>query len=99
MTLGELTRSAGIFCGVSWIPLATWIAAEVYVSGFDGWGQWAAAPILVVPFVLSIALALTGLVAHRRARGSSHMSARYVGWCTVLAGIPAMWIIVRAIVI
>ena len=35
-----------------------WIAAKIYVSQFDGWGAWAAAPILLVPLVASLVLGL-----------------------------------------
>ena len=38
----------------SLLPIALWTAGHIYVSSFDGWGAWAAAPILLVPLAISL---------------------------------------------
>ena len=54
-----------------WIPLLLWIGLDAYVSRFEGWGQWAAAPILLIPLFASAAFSIFGLAGvllsyHRR---------------------------------
>ena len=93
-----MTRAERIFCSASWLPVACWIASEVYVSQFEGWGQWAAAPILLLPFFLSIIVAISGLLIIRK-HGSDRRSGTYLGACTLLAAVPAIWFVVRAWVV
>lgn len=44
-----------------WLPAATWLAGWLYIQRFEGWGQWAAAPVLVPSLLLSAGLGITGL--------------------------------------
>jgi hypothetical protein len=92
-----VNRSAKAYCILSWIPLVLWIATEVYVSRFDGWGQWAAAPLLLAPLILSALFLLTGL-AVRRNPGGDESSRTVVTVCTLLSGIPAILILARALI-
>lgn len=54
------------------LPGAAWIVALIALRGYDGWGAWAAAPLLLPALLLSILDALVGLtllvVAARRDR-------------------------------
>jgi hypothetical protein len=45
----------------SWIPLALWVAANIYISRFEGWGAWAAAPMLIIPLAVSLIFGVIGL--------------------------------------
>ena len=36
-----------------WIPAAAWVYARAVVDRYDGWGAWAAAPLLLVPVAIS----------------------------------------------
>ena len=47
----------GIMALVS--PAAFW-ATDLYVGRYDGWGQWAAAPILLVPLGYSLIVSIYG---------------------------------------
>ncbi len=81
-----------------WIPVASLIAVEIYASGFDGWGAWATAPLFLVPFVLSLAIAGGGAVQcllELRARSSRPSSAVF----TVVAALPFLWLLVRRYVV
>ena len=74
--------------------MASLIAVEIYASGFDGWGAWATAPLFLVPFVFSLAIAGEGAVQcllELRARSSRPSSAVF----TVVAALPFLWLLVR----
>jgi hypothetical protein len=43
------------------MPLILLGITEFYVRGYDGWGAWAAAPILLVPGIISLAIVIWGL--------------------------------------
>ena len=67
--------------------MASLIAVEIYASGFDGWGAWATAPLFLVPFVLSLAIAGEGAVQcllELRVRSSRLSSAVFA----VVAALP-----------
>jgi hypothetical protein len=34
---------------ICWVPLASFVAVEVYAAGFDGWGAWSTGPLFLVP--------------------------------------------------
>jgi hypothetical protein len=44
-----------------WIPLLLWIVLNIYVNQFEGWGRWAAAPVLLIPLLTSAAFSIFGL--------------------------------------
>jgi hypothetical protein len=86
--------SPGPLRWLCWLPLASLLAVEVYVRGFDGWGAWAAAPLLLVPGLISLALVVAGLIssiaAMRRATpcGTTLL-------CTFVASLPMIWLGIR----
>lgn len=58
-----------LFLYLSPFPLIVFAIGNWYVNRFEGWGQWAAAPVLLVPIVLSLGMGITGGVLtamHRR---------------------------------
>ena len=81
-----------------WVPLILLNVVEVYVRRFDGWGAWAAAPILLVPGIVSLAIVLWGLyecVAEARAGKLSKAAPLY----TLIAALPLLWLVVRRFVV
>jgi hypothetical protein len=48
---------------MSWMPWAAWLSTLLYMRGLDGWGTWAAAPMLLPAVFLSIGLGSVGVVA------------------------------------
>jgi hypothetical protein len=77
-------------------PAAVLGAFLLYVRRFAGWGQWVAAPLLLLPDLLSIPVTATGvalvLVAHR----SRSVTVAVVG-ATILAALPLLWLGYRAL--
>jgi hypothetical protein len=43
-----------VFVRGCWVPVALWIATLIYIEPYDGWGAWAAAPLLVPSVLLSV---------------------------------------------
>jgi hypothetical protein len=57
-----------IFIWASPLPLLLFFALSIYVRRYDGWGAWAAAPMLLPPVFLSFLMLITGggLILHSR---------------------------------
>ena len=81
---------------IAWLPLAVLIATEIYVAQFEGWGQWAAGPMFLLPLGMSAILVFAGLFQCLDARraGQSYVSPAAA---TLLAGAPVLWFLVRAL--
>jgi len=89
--------SPAIFRWASWIPLATFVAAQRYVDQFDGWGAWAAAPILLAPVFVSAGYVLAGVLVLRTERDLGGVRpATYLA--LALAATPCLWLLWRLIV-
>ena len=77
-----------------WMPLILQGVTEVYVRRFDGWGAWAAAPMLLVPGIISLAIVIWGIfecAAELRHGKLSQAAPMY----TLIAGLPLLWLVVR----
>jgi hypothetical protein len=87
----KLRRNLGV---ASALPLALLAAVELYARNFDGWGAWAAAPLFLAPFFLSLAVGGVGvsrIFAEHRAgcvQASTVVS-------TGIALLPLAWLLVR----
>ena len=71
-----------------WIPLLLWIVLDVYVSRFEGWGQWAAAPILLIPLFASAAFSIFGLAGVLSNYHRQRSVAKSEVFATFVSGIP-----------
>jgi hypothetical protein len=89
-------RSSRLYRWLSWLPLAALLAGFAWVDRYEGWGRWAAAPILLVPVFLSACLALFGAVVCRREADSGGLS-KLTALSAVLAAIPLIWFMIRAL--
>ncbi|MGD8288894.1 MAG: hypothetical protein PVI31_09750, partial [Gemmatimonadota bacterium] len=86
-----MSRGRTTLLWTSWLPLALFVAARLYVDRFEGWGQWAAAPVLLGPSFLSGAFVLAGtrVAWGERSRGRIRPGT----WVAlVLASIPCLWL-------
>lgn len=72
----------------------TLAATELYVGQFDGWGAWAAAPVLLVPGVVSFVVVLIGLYDCRAAHRADRLGPAGPIY-TIIAGLPLVWLLVR----
>lgn len=91
------TRGHKTFVWTSWLPLALFVAAHLYVDRFEGWGQWAAAPVLLGPAFLSGAFLLAGarVAWGERSRGRI-LPTTWVA--LLLASVPCLWLVWRLLV-
>jgi hypothetical protein len=64
-----------------WIPAALWVATLIYIRPYDGWGAWAAAPLLVPALALSGLWAFTGTLLV----GASSFETGKVDWTLVVS--------------
>ena len=86
-----------VFFAVSWTPAAALVGFMAYVSSFEGWGQWAAAPLLLLPVFLSLLVSSLGglrvAIARRNGRPTGALSA-----ATALSAVPLVWMAYRLMV-
>ena len=78
-----------------WVPVAAWVYARSVVDRYDGWGAWAAAPVLLLPVALSALFVGVGLLVISRPRPGYP-----VGWDWIAIGVsalPLLWIALRLI--
>lgn len=85
-----------LFRLISWLPLGVLIAIQLYSRDFEGWGRWATAPLFLMPVILSLALIPVG-VRLCRSESKSGSPIRPTALATLLASVPALWFIARAL--
>jgi hypothetical protein len=83
---------------VCWIPLLLWIGLNAYVSQFEGWGRWAAAPVLLIPLLTSAAFSVYGLAGvllnfHRR-----QSVAKIDVFAAIISGLPVIIVFARKLI-
>jgi hypothetical protein len=57
---GDVTRRA--FLRSCWVPPALWAATVLYLRPYDGWGAWAAAPLLLPSLIMSAVWGVFGVI-------------------------------------
>lgn len=55
-------RGRRLLLRTCWLPPALWAGAQLYIGQYDGWGAWAAAPMLLPAVMLSVGMGAAGLV-------------------------------------
>jgi hypothetical protein len=84
------------FYAIAWLPLVVLLGVQLYARQFEGWGQWAIAPLFLLPVILSVVLFLVGIALCRReARAGRALAA--TATATLAAAIPALWFVVRVL--
>jgi len=84
------------FFMIAWLPLALLVGVQLYASQLEGWGRWAAAPLFLVPVILSVILGTIGVsVCRREARAGRSLAT--VAGATLAAAIPALWFLARVL--
>ena len=53
-SVSKLSRIVSWLC---WMPVISLLMTEIYMEQFDGYGAWGAAPMLLLPAGLSLAIA------------------------------------------
>jgi hypothetical protein len=85
-----------VFRWLSWVPAATLAGTWLYVERYDGWGAWAAAPLLLLPIGLSAVMAAVGLAFCLKAL-KSHGIDHLTTLATLLAALPVIWFAIRVL--
>jgi hypothetical protein len=78
-----------------WVPVLAWVYARSVVDRYDGWGAWAAAPLLLLPVAVSALFVGVGLLVISRPG-----TGRPVAWDWIaigLSALPLLWIALRLI--
>jgi len=79
------------------IPLGSLLYLAFYVRRYDGWGAWAAAPLLLTPVLLSLPTTLIGVLRILGERRGGAIRPWTIVF-TALASAPLLWILWRWIV-
>ena len=82
-----------LFVTISWVPLAIFVATSIYVRQFDGWGAWAAAPLLLLPLAVSFGFGIYGIAVCWRARKADELTWG-LGLATLFALGPILVVVV-----
>lgn len=78
-----------------WVPVVAWFYARSVVERYDGWGAWAAAPLLLLPVALSALFVGVGLLVIGRSREAPTGS---LDWIAIgVSSLPLLWIALRLI--
>ena len=77
------------------LPLILLFALSVYIRKYDGWGAWAAAPMLLPAVLLSFIMLITGLGFIVHSRKLKESSGRLI-IATLVAGSLFLFLLVRA---
>ena len=84
------------FYVIAWLPLALLLGVQFYARQFDGWGRWAAAPLFLLPVILSAVCVVIGVAMCRREAAAGRALAA-IATATLVAAIPALWFVVRVL--
>ncbi len=85
-----------LFAAIAWPPLALLLGLQFYASHFEGWGRWAAAPLFLVPLILSVILVAIGIAICRR-EAREGRSLALPASATLASAIPALWFLARVL--
>jgi ABC-type spermidine/putrescine transport system permease subunit II len=84
-----------VFFWLAPMPPLVLIATFIYISQFDGWGAWAAAPMLLIPIIFSAVIGSYGLLLlYSRNRLGEPLFKLTLN--TLLAGSPVLWFLIGA---
>jgi len=80
-----------------WVPAALLMWMLWDISRLEGWGQWAAAPMLLLPVGLSLVMSAWSVVRLVALARAGRRNAATV-LATAIAAIPLMWFGYRVVI-
>ncbi len=76
------------------IPVTVLVGIELYVRNFDGWGAWSAAPLFLIPIILSIVISGMAVFEYFiEARAGMFRKSLLVS--IFISLIPLAWVLIR----
>lgn len=79
------------------MPAVGFVAMQRYVDRYEGWGAWAAAPMLLVPVAISLVFVLIGLGV-LQSEWKADAIRRSTSAALLVAAVPLLWIAWRFLV-
>lgn len=80
-----------------WVPAALWVWARLITARYDGWGAWAAAPVLLVPVAVSSLAVGVGLLSVGRSPQGRRGSRQWDWMAIGVSALPLLWFGLRLI--
>lgn len=94
--VGRIRR---FFLYSAWAPPALWAATLLYLRRFEGWGAWAAAPLILPSFAASVVWGILGVVLLGRAVARERRADLPVLSATLVSGAAAFYYLLRALLL
>jgi lipoprotein signal peptidase len=86
-----------IFIWTSPLPLLMFWGVSIYLNQFEGWGQWAGGILLLGPVVLSLLMAVMGIVLIVFTKKKQEPVAN-LWFSTLMAGSLGLYVLIKGIV-
>lgn len=93
-----IERLRSTYFYICWIPLAFYLASDIYIGTSTGWGQWAMGVVVMPPMLLSAAFLLAGLFILSDATKKSEPLLA-LALATALAGSVFIWFVGRTLLL
>lgn len=93
-----LDRLRSTYFYICWLPLALYVASDIYIATSTGWGQWAMGVVVLPPMLLSAAFMLVGvmIVSDMVRQGGSIIK---IALATLVAGSVFLWFVGRTLLV
>lgn len=85
-------KGSVLYAVSAWLPVAVLVALKIYVSQFEGWGAWAAAPLFLIPLALSLIIGLVGVAIFARRRAAERRDLRAITML-ILPWLPILYFV------
>ena len=87
-----------IFIWTSPLPLLLFWGLSIYMNQYEGWGQWAGGILLLGPVLLSLLMAVMGVILIVQARKQKAPVAN-LWFSTLMAGSLALYVLAKGIIV
>lgn len=93
-----LDRLRSTYFYICWLPLALYVASDIYIATSTGWGQWAMGVVVLPPMLLSAAFMLVGvmIVSDMVQQGGPIIK---ITLATLVAGSVFLWFVGRTLLV
>lgn len=85
-----------IYVWTCWIPVAAFFLTKLALRRYEGWGAWAAAPLFLLPIILSASMLAVGIALAAQEHRAG-LAIRWTVTAAALAGSVFAWFLLRAL--